>query len=572
MSGTLETWTRRIGRRARAIAIDVRAPRALLAHRRELRRLLAERPFLADDLRRLEPPDARRILLISLSGNREQVRFEAVLTKVLQLRGAVVHTLTFRSARRDVREARAMRAGRLVFYEDFAPAGMEWDPAVLGDLRTVHDFKTFTYRGARVGRQALSTVVRSSHEPRIDIDSPAVRARIAHAIEYAIEGVFVAEAVLDKTAPDLLLMTERGYAGLGSVFDVALTRGIPVVQFSLSHRDDAFFLKRYHTPEERDLAPRSLASETWQRLLADGLTPAREQALEEELDALEQGKWFLARRVRHSETSRSSDELRAKLGLDGQRKVAVLFPHVLWDASMFYGRDVYPDQGRWFAETIRLAAQDDRVQWLIKLHPALLWKLGMDGIREQPVELEIIRATVGELPPHMQLLPPEVDVRNADLFRIADVGITIRGTVGMELPPLGIPVITAGTSDYSGRGFTIDAATPEEYEANVRAIPDLDRLTPDEVRKAKLYSYGIFCARPWRFESFAIDFLPLNEAGDTLGYRFRFDIATPAELRQAGDLSRFASWVLESDEPDYVEEDTPAAALEEEDSLAAAGS
>ena len=221
---------------------------------------------------------------------------------------------------------------------------------------------------------------------------------------------------------------------------------------------------------------------------------------------------------------------------------------------MFYGSDVYPDQGRWFAETVRLAAEDDRVQWLVKLHPALYWKIRFDGVREEPAELAIIRDVVGELPPHVQLLRPDDDVSNVDLFRIIDAGLTIRGTVGIELPPLGVPVLTAGTSDYSGKGFTIDAETVEQYEANVRSIADLERLSPEQVRLARLYAYGIFCARPWRFDSFALDFHALDAAGDTLEHRLRYNLRTREDLERADDLRTFTDWVLRSDEPDFVDE------------------
>src|SRR5256885_16944770 len=55
-----------------------------------------------------------------------------------------------------------------------------------------------------------------------------------------------------------------------------------------------------------------------------------------------------------------------------------------------------------------------------------------------------LREAVGELPPHVRLIRPDDDVDNVDLFRIVDAGVTIRGTVGLELPRLGVPALTAG--------------------------------------------------------------------------------------------------------------------------------
>jgi hypothetical protein len=346
------------------------------------------------------------------------------------------------------------------------------------------------------------------------------------------------------------MMIERGYTGVGAIFDVAVTRGVPVVQFMASHRDDALILKRY-TLANRDLQARSVDESTWERLLAEGFGPEQERELDAELDQRERAQWFLAARFRHFGRRRSPDQLRRDLGLD-ERKVAVLFSHVLWDASMFYGTDIFDDQGQWFQETVRLAAEDDRIQWLVKLHPALYWKLRSEGVTDEPSELTMIRDAVGELPAHVKLLPPDADVANADLFQFVDAGVTIRGTVGIELPPLGVPVVTAGTGDYSGRGFTLDAADRNEYARNIRSLADRGRLSAEEVRLARLYAHAVFCRRPWHFDSFAIEYLPLDEAGDTLEHRVRIRIADAEQLRRAPDLASFASWVIDSEEPDYL--------------------
>ena len=547
---------RRLVRRARAHASDLRDPRALLDARREAEALRHEYPGLAADLSGRSRPGGRRYLIVSLNDRPRQVRLEALLAKSLQLRGAHVDVLAFRSMRGAVRAWRALGFRRLVFYEDFvgrADSAPEEVAAAVARCRTVQDFKAYEYRGARVGRQALATVVRARYEPRVDLDDPEVRADLARTLTYGVEGVHTGERILETLRPDALLMIERGYAGLGSFFDVALERGIEVIQFGSAHRDDAFLMKRYDL-ETRDLHPRSLDERTWARLLEGGWTEERERALEAELAGREEGKWFMARHARHSARRRGPERLREELGLDPGRKVAVLFSHVLWDAAMFYGRDVFSDQGRWFEETLRLAAGDDRVQWLVKLHPALFWKLEQEGVRAEPAEFAMIREAVGELPPHVRLIRPDDDVDNVDLFQIVDAGVTIRGTVGLELPRLGVPVLTAGTSDYAGRGFTVDAADASEYERNVRGIAALEPLDDEQVRLANLYAYGVFRVRPWRFSSFTLDYLPPEEAGESLDHQLRFHVRTVEDLERADDLRVFAEWVDGSSERDFVDE------------------
>src|SRR5262245_8959662 len=457
--------------RARAAALVYAAAHAreLVAVRREATATARAHPGIARDRSGSERVDGSRVLIVSLSDNVEQAKLEALLVKSLQLHGARVSVLTWRSSWRARLNFATLGVGGLVFYDDFSPAAgtsRSESAAALAAARTVRELLAFEYRGARVGRQALSTVVRAHHEPRVDLGDAGTRDAVLRTLERAIEAVHRAEGILEAVEPDELILVERGYAGFGSIFDVALQRGIPVVQFQAAHRDDAFQLKRY-VLETRDEHPRSLDAKTWSTLLEHGMTDERERLLEDELAARAQGKWFMARRISHSTGARGPDALRARLGLDPERKVAALFSHVLWDASMFYGRDLYPDQGRWFAETVELASRDDSVQWVVKLHPALYWKLRTDGVTDEPSEIAIIRETVGSLPPHMRLVGPDDDVDNVDLFSILDAGVTIRGTIGIELPQLGVPVLTAGTSDYAGRGFTLDAGSIEEYERKI---------------------------------------------------------------------------------------------------------
>src|SRR5207248_8416085 len=94
----------------------------------------------------------------------------------------------------------------------------------------------------------------------------------------------------------------------------------------------------------------------------------------------------------------------------------------------------------------------------------------------------------------------------------------------------------------------------EEYERNVRGIADLDRLEPEQVRLAKLYAYGVFCVRPWRFSSFTLDYLPPEEAGESLDHQLRLHVRTVDDLERADDLRVFAEWVDSSSERDFVDE------------------
>ena len=81
-----------------------------------------------------------------------------------------------------------------------------------------------------------------------------------------------------------------------------------------------------------------------------------------------------------------------------------------------------------------------------------------------------------------RLLEPDTDISTWSLFDVTDFGVTIRGSIGFELPCFGKPALTAGTGFYSGRGFTVDSETADEYLRPARADPGARRRRRGERR------------------------------------------------------------------------------------------
>ena len=111
-----------------------------------------------------------------------------------------------------------------------------------------------------------------------------------------------------------------------------------------------------------------------------------------------------------------------ELGLDPTKRTAVMFSHVLWDANLFYGKDLFDNYGHWFVETVKAAVANPRLNWVIKLHPANLWKRELAGVSSEFDEIRLIREHIGELPPHVHLLLPDTKISTLSLFRMADAG------------------------------------------------------------------------------------------------------------------------------------------------------
>jgi len=191
-----------------------------------------------------------------------------------------------------------------------------------------------------------------------------------------MKAVLAGEALLERFDPEIVVFNEKGYAGFGSIYDVALARGANVIQFVAAgiHWRDALLFKRY-TEETRRLHPASLSRDSWEIVRQLPWTEARERELREEFDlrygggemhpdaGLQEGKRIV-----------SGGEVRARLGLDPAKPTAVIFSHVLWDANLFYGDDLFEDQETWLVESVRAASENPRANWVVKLHPANMYK------------------------------------------------------------------------------------------------------------------------------------------------------------------------------------------------------
>jgi hypothetical protein len=528
-------------------------------------RALRERAILERDLasfrRRygsaLRPkPAAGRgtALLASLSYSTFQVKLEGMIAKALQLQGFDVVAAVPRDGALVRRYFELFGVERFVTLEDYASANGDVDAAsLLGQVRSAEDLKGLRFHGADVGRQVLSTLSRYLHEGSVDLAEPRARELAEELLPAAVRTARATEGLLDDVRPDLVVFNERNYAEQGPVSDVALERGLNVIQFVSGFDDDTLVFKRY-TAATKGIHPRSLADESWERVRSIEWTPERQAELDAEFARrYDKDATFLARWNQGWTREHSRDELRHDLGLDGEKPTAVVFSHVLWDANMFYGRDLFRDQEEWFVETVRAAAANDRANWIVKLHPANVWKLRRDGYEGELDEVRAIRTHLGELPPHVRLLFPDTEISTWSLFSVTDVGVTIRGSTGFELPCFGVPALTAGTGFYSGRGFTIDSASREEYLGRLARVEQTPRPAPDHVELARKHAWGLFRARQTRFTSFRSVYQPVEHVDRPFEATVEVFPRNAAELAAAEDLRRLGDWAVGSRALDYLD-------------------
>lgn len=169
------------------------------------------------------------------------------------------------------------------------------------------------------------------------------------------------------------------------------------------------------------------------------------------------------------------EEVIKEQGLDPHKKNVVIMAHTFTDAVFNYGELYFRDYYDWTEQTLKLAAEIDSVNWILKPHPT------RKSYNESEDSIESLFERYKKA--HMFFMSDDVSAES--IKNIADVLITIGGNAGAEFACEGIPSVIVGKPYYHGFGYTIEPKTRKEYEECLRNIEQVDRLNENQIITAK---------------------------------------------------------------------------------------
>lgn len=519
--------------------------------------------------RRIEEADLRRIVgqvgtllqtpLCTGSGKLKKVLFmgmgrvrfiaqEAVVRKAFEMAG--YRPIVLISQDRLIIKAYGLLGSNDLAFLDTYLSGRRLDGAdLLTESSTLDELTSLSVNGVRCGKYAASTLMRKTRSGSFDFSDDGTRRELIKALNRSLEVTAAAEALINDIAPDVLVLVDRGYSPSGELFDTCVQYNIPVITWNAAHKNNTLMLKRY-TADNRDVHPSSLSNKSWEKLKTMQWTPSHWETLKLELvTCYDTGEWYSEVGTQFNTTNLSEAQLIERLGIDANKKTAVIFPHIFWDATFFWGSDLFENYEEWFIETVKAACANDRLNWIIKVHPANLVKDRRDGVSGEHSELAAIRRVVGELPlpPHVKLLPADTDISTLSLYSIMDLCVTVRGTVGIEAACFGIPVVTAGTGRFDRMGFTLDPDSKQEYLARLESADAVQPLDAHQTELARRYAYGILMQRPVALQMVNMKY----RASETADLDIEFRARTIAELTASEDIRSIADWITGGGE-DYL--------------------
>lgn len=411
--------------------------------------------------------------------------------------------------------------------------------------------KAWTFQGSWIGPQIIATLSRVRYEGSLQLNQPDIKLRIKEILVQSIQNVLRANKLFEEHPTDLAISNEVNYTAFGPLTDAAIGSGCDVIQVVQPWRDDALTCRRL-TSKTRRQHPSSVSKNTLDRLVQKVWTDNEQKVLDQMFQDRYGGRWFLQERNQRNTRRYSVDELAIRFGLDRQKPTAVIFSHVLWDANLFYGDDLFEDYGEWFVETVRAACSNHALNWLIKVHPANVWKRNYERITQEYAELVLIDRAIGQLPDHVKLIAADDDICTLSLFESIDYGVTVRGTSGMELVCFGKHCVTAGTGRYSGLGFTLDSYDREQYYARLANLHLQPPMSIEETQRAKWHAYAAFELRPWKMLSAKAEYSYPKMGQGPLDHNLELTVSSLGDLEANGDLLKWAKWAIGKD-IDYLD-------------------
>lgn len=336
--------------------------------------------------------------------------------------------------------------------------------------------------GLRVGEHALAGALRFF--ARGDLrGEPQGEAVLRRYLEAAALTARAAQRLLRDRPYDVALFHHGIYVPQGILGEAARAQGVRVVNWNPSYRKGTFIFSHgdsyHHTLLDEPAS-------AWEDLeLGDAQEAALSRYLKSRWQGTEDWIWF------HREPEEDFSRLARSIGLDPGKPFVGLLTNVIWDAQLHFRARVFPDQMAWIRATVeRFLARPD-LQLVLRIHPAEI--RGTVPSRQRVADE--LRRLHPSLPPHIIVVPPEHPASTYALLERADAALIYGTKMGVELAAMGKRVIVAGEAWARGKGFTLDAESPEGYGRLLDALPAREAMSVEQVRRARRYAYHFFFRR-----------------------------------------------------------------------------
>ncbi len=353
-------------------------------------------------------------------------------------------------------------------------------------------FLNLKYKGVEVGKISMSTLMRKKLVSRFDIENIDYDL-VSKALSQSMFFSDFSEMIINRFQPKMILFMDRGYSPEGEIFNFAIKKKIPAIELHVGHKSGLLIFKKYFL-KNKNMHYASLSKKTWNQVKKKPVKNKKKLVLDELNSCYKNGTWYDEVGTQFNKKNFSKKEFFKKFNLNPKYKTVVIFSHIFWDATFFFGNDIFFDYQEWLIQTIKQLSLNKNINCLIKLHPAHSVK-NKRNKKIGSFEKNVIFEEIKNLPNHIKIIDYNNEITTLSLLRHIDYCITVRGTVGIEAACLGVPVLLAGTGRYDNLGFTIDHKNKREYLNSLSKIQKIKKYSKKQNELAIKYAYTLLFER-----------------------------------------------------------------------------
>jgi hypothetical protein len=415
---------------------------------------------------------------------------------------------------------------------------------ISGDTNEIslHDVRAIAFKGVPLGEFALSTYCRH-HATGTPTFSNSARGEIQYWILQGARIISGLEKFLGQTRVDLGFATELFLEEYGPLAFTLVKHNKDLIRFAATTRDDAFLIERIDSKSIRRHHA-AVADSLLDQINAIPMKQVQD-SLASELRDRYSDKWYRAKRNLTSTSTLTRQQARAALNIDDRTVIAIIYSHILYDSLFFYGADLFDTYSEWLENTVQAALENTNVKWFIKVHPSNMWRGELETFLDGKFEEErIVEKLCSSLPSHVRIIRADDPWSPLTWMRLADVGITVRGTAGIEMAAEGKLVICAGRGRYENGKFCKLPNSRSEYIELLSKLHHNSQPLVHADELAQKYLFGLYCVRPYRIPGIRVDPSPFTVAvvkSEDLNYR-PVNVKTESN-RQS--LKQFAEFLLD---------------------------
>jgi hypothetical protein len=353
---------------------------------------------------------------------------------------------------------------------------------IRAQLHSPQDILDYDWPAGVPGTLLYDHFLRRQRRSTVNLDDPRFDDILLAALRY-IAG---AQTLLDMHSPSLVVLSEVGAFAQIPLVCACITRGIPVIvvravrghlRITRPRQLDDLLLVT-NRPQPQDLDGLSETQLTYLRDLGG-------KAIKDRLSgyAADPGA---ARTYGASSTHIERSVICRHFGWPEERPIVTIYAPNWFDRPHAFGMSRFRDYADWMGTVMCAAETNTDVSWLFKEHPS-------DNLYAGVRLRDMVPTNTS---PHIGLTEP--DWNGYDVMCSAVGIITFHGTIGIEAPVSGIPVLVPDRGYYDDMGFVVTTTSRNDFVAALKR-PWWTEIDSEVSRsRAKIYAGMHYCGPAWQ--------------------------------------------------------------------------